>query len=114
LPQMRNGRVRVLAVTSPRRHPSLPDVPTFAEQGLPAVDSRVWMGLFAPTGVPEDIVALLNRTVRKAASTPEFARILTGAGSEPWVGGSDELRDFLTADIARWATIVQEVGIRPE
>lgn len=114
LPQMRSGRVRVIAVTSPQRYPALPDVPTFVEQGLPSINSQVWMGLFAPVGTPSHIVARLDAAVTQAASAPEFARSLANAGAAPWLGSSDDLRRFLAADIARWAVIVKAAGVQPD
>ena len=110
LPQVRSGRVRVLAVTSAQRYSALPEVPTFIEEGRPSVDSRDWRGLFAPAGTPVAVIARLHDAVSKAVAAPEFARDLANAASEPWVGTSDDLRRFLATDIVRWGSASGGVG----
>ena len=114
LPQVRAGKVRVLAVTSTQRDPGMPDVPTLVEQGVPGFEARVWMGLFAPVGTPADVVAKLHDATIKAASTPEFASKLTQSASTPWLGSGEDLRKFLAADIQRWAVIVKEAGVKAD
>jgi tripartite-type tricarboxylate transporter receptor subunit TctC len=114
LPQARAGRVRVLAVTSTTRDPSMPEVPTLVEQGFAGFEARVWMGLFAPAGTPPEIIAKLHGAVLKAAGTPEYAAKLAAAASVPWLGSGDDLHTFLAEDIQRWAVIVKEAGVKPD
>ena len=114
LPQARSGKVRLLGVTGTQRYATLPDVPPLDEQGLINFDARVWMGLFAPAGTPPDIVARLHGVAFKVVGTPEFAAKLAVAGSQPWLGSSDDLRKFLASEIARWAVIVKQVGVQPD
>jgi tripartite-type tricarboxylate transporter receptor subunit TctC len=106
--------VRVLAVTSTTRDPSMPEVPTLVEQGFAGFEARVWMGLFAPAGTPPEIIAKLHGAVLKAAGTPEYAAKLAAAASVPWLGSGDDLHTFLAEDIQRWAVIVKEAGVKPD
>ncbi|CAN5306064.1 tripartite tricarboxylate transporter substrate binding protein [soil metagenome] len=114
LPQVRAGKVRVLGVTSLTRDPSMPDVPTLVEQGMAGFEALVWMGVFAPVGVPPDIVARLHAAASKAVKTQEFGAKLAAAASVPWSGTSEDLRRFLVADIQRWSAIVQQAGVTAE
>jgi tripartite-type tricarboxylate transporter receptor subunit TctC len=114
LPQVRNGKVRLLGVTSTQRFAAMPDVQTLAEQGLTNFETRVWMGLFAPAGTPPDVVARLNEVVTKVASTPEFAARLAPIAAEPWIGSSDDLRKFVVADIAKWTAVIKQAGVQAE
>ena len=114
LPQARNGKVRVIAVTTPQRYSGMPEVPTLAEQGVANFEARVWMGIFAPAGTPAEIVARVNEAVTKVAAGPEFSARMTAAGGESWTGSSEDLRKFLVADIARWAEVVKAAGVQPE
>jgi len=110
LPQARNGKVRLLGVTSPTRLASTPDLPTFQEQGLPGFEARVWSGLFAPAGVPREVIARLNEAVNQILQTPDYQAFLRNAGSEPAGGSADGFNKFLAAEIAKWAVVVKDSG----
>lgn len=110
LPQARQGKVRLIGVTSPVRLPSSPDIPTFIEQGLPGFESRVWSGLFAPTGTPASVVQRLNQAVNDMLREPGFVDFIHRSGGEPAGGTSEALASFLSAEIAKWAPVVRESG----
>jgi tripartite-type tricarboxylate transporter receptor subunit TctC len=114
LPQARAGKVRVIGVTSTTRDPSMPEVPTLIEQGIPGFEAIVWMGIFAPTGTPPEVVAKLQEAVTRAASTPDFSAKLSASASSPWLGTGEDLRRFLAADIQRWSGIVQQAGVKAD
>jgi tripartite-type tricarboxylate transporter receptor subunit TctC len=110
LPQARNGKVRLLGVTSPARLPSMPDLPTLSEQGLPGFESRVWSGLFAPAGTPAAVVQKLNQAVNQVLREPGFADFIRQSGGEPAGGSSEQFGAFLAAEIAKWKPVVRESG----
>jgi tripartite-type tricarboxylate transporter receptor subunit TctC len=112
LPQVRAGKVRLLAVTGNQRYAGTPEVPTLGEQGVPNFDPRVWMGLFAPAGTPPEVITRVGEAVVKVAGTPEYAAKLAAVASEPWLGTSDDLRKFMVADIANWTQIIKEAGVQ--
>lgn len=114
LPQARNGKVRLLGVTSPARLASTPDLPTFAEQGLPGFEARVWSGLLAPAGVPREVVTRLNDAVNQILQTPEFQAFLRASGSEPAGGSADDFNRFIAAEIAKWAVVVKDSGAQAD
>jgi tripartite-type tricarboxylate transporter receptor subunit TctC len=110
LPQIRNGKVRLIGVASDARSPLTPGVPTLTEQGVPAFRAVVWSGLFAPAGTPPTAMAKLNALVNQALHDPAFAAQMRAQGGEPAGGGSAEFRSFLEAEIARWAKAVADSG----
>jgi tripartite-type tricarboxylate transporter receptor subunit TctC len=114
LPQVREGTVRALAVTSAERFPAIPDVPTMRESGVDADPAVAWIGLFAPTGMPADRVARIAAEAGRALAAPDQRRALETAGFV--VVGSDpaEFQALLRSDIARWGGIIRRLGLRPE
>lgn len=111
IPQIKEGKVRPIAVTGPTRHPDLPDVPTVSEAGLPGYEVTGWYGLVAPAGTPTDIIELLNTEVNKALEAPDVRERLASIGMEPVGGTSEETKKFLETEIAKWAKVVNEAGI---
>jgi tripartite-type tricarboxylate transporter receptor subunit TctC len=110
LPQVRNGKVRVIGVASDARAPATPDVPTLTEQGAPAFRAVGWSGVFAPAGTAPLIVAKLNETINLALREPAFSAQMRAQGGEPAGGGSAEFRSFVAAEISRWAKAVADSG----
>ncbi|MGG5823754.1 tripartite tricarboxylate transporter substrate binding protein [Falsiroseomonas sp. HW251] len=110
----RGGRVRLAAVASPARLPTLPDTPTLAEAGLPATDMGGWYGLFAPHGTPAALVARLNAAANEVLATPETAAALAAYGTTPVGGPPERLRDLVAADMAKWAAVVRTARIPAE
>jgi tripartite-type tricarboxylate transporter receptor subunit TctC len=114
IPNIKAGRVRALGVASLRRYPSLPDMPTIAEEGLPGYETTIWLGLFVPAKTPAAIVQKLNREVQDAVNSAEYKDKLAALDMQPRVSSSQELAGFLKADLAKWAKVVKDAGIKPE
>jgi tripartite-type tricarboxylate transporter receptor subunit TctC len=110
------GDVRALAVGGPKRLDLLPDVPTFAESGLPMpeVDAGAWFGLFAPAGTPKDIVDTLRREFTAALKDAELRAALMKMGLEPHGTTPEEFAAFIREEMRRWPPIFQRAGITPQ
>lgn len=104
--------VRALAITSRKRSPQMPEVPTFAELGLPGYDVSAWFGVFAPAGVPGPVVERLNGAIRKAIESPEMQAQLATAGAGPMLGTAAEFAAIVEADFRKWAGVIRERGIQ--
>lgn len=110
LPHLKAGKVKPIAVTSAKRTELLPDVPTFAESGLPSVESYAWYGFFAPAGTPKEIIGKLNAETLKVMKQPGFQKILNETGSD-FVGDSpDNFAKFVRAEAVKWGKVVKESG----
>ncbi|HYF06782.1 MAG TPA: tripartite tricarboxylate transporter substrate binding protein [Acetobacteraceae bacterium] len=110
----RNDRLRLLAVTSPARHPRWPEVPTFRESGLP-MEAAIWMGLSAPAGLPEPIADRLHREVALAAGRADVLARLAALGASPRRAMTRaEFAGFVAAEIARWSDLVRAARIRAD
>ena len=109
------GRLKGIALTSAKRHAALPDVGTFAEAGLTGFDVSAWYGLLAPAGTPKAVVTRIHDEVVKILATPEMKeRFLTTIGGDPVGGTPDQLAADIKSDIARWAKIVKQSGLKIE
>jgi tripartite-type tricarboxylate transporter receptor subunit TctC len=113
-PQVKAGRLRALAVAAPRRLAVAPDVPTFAEAGLPGIDGVTWQGLFVPAGTPKPIVARLQTEVALILKLPEIRNSLVEAGGEVGGNSPEEFASFIRADRAAWKKSIDAAGITPE
>ncbi len=110
MPHIRSGKVKVIAVSSDRRSPLIPNVPTFAESGYPGLVSYAWYGFFAPARTPKDIIDKLNAEALKAMKQPVFQKVLADTGSE-FVGTTpDVFAEFIKAEAAKWSKVVKESG----
>ena len=114
LPQIKAGQVRALAVSSAKRHPLLPDVPSIAEGGVRDFEAVAWFGVVAPPGTPRDIVAKLNAEVVKALNQPEMKQRLTDGGSLVIGNSPDDADRFLKSEIVRWGAVVKAANINAE
>lgn len=114
IPNMKAGRVRALGVASLKRYPSLPDLPTIAEEGVPGYETTIWLGLFVPARTPAALVQQLSRAVHEAVDSSEYKERMTALDMQPRVSSSQELADYLKSDLAKWAKVVKEAGIKPE
>jgi len=112
LPSIKVGKIRPLAVTSAKRLPSLPDVPTMAELGYPQVVVSNWLGLMGPKGLPAPVVARLNDVFNKALALPELREKITAPGNEVGGGTPEEFAAFIDAEQRRWAQLVKTAGIK--
>lgn len=114
LPLVREGRLRALGVSTPRRSPVFPGVPTIAEAGLPGYEAVGWNGILAPAGTPPPVIDRLNAVIRAALAEPEVMRFLAEQGLDPAHALPDAFAARIVADIAKWARVVREAGIRPD
>lgn len=114
LPQIKAGKVRALAVSSAKRHPLLPEVPSIAEGGVRDFEAVAWFGVLAPPATPRDIVARLNTEIVKVLNQPDMKQRLTDGGSLV-IGNSPEEADrFLKNEIARWGLVAKAANITAE
>jgi tripartite-type tricarboxylate transporter receptor subunit TctC len=114
LAHVRNNRVRALAIGGPQRFPTLPDVPTFAEAGLPNYTFASWFGIFAPAHTPDELVRRLNRELVRIIKLPETSKTFIELGIEPLGTSPEEFGSYVGAEIARWAAVVRKHNIRAE
>lgn len=112
LPHVRSGKLRALAVTSDRRHPLLPDVPTTAEAGVPGIEVTSWNGLMVPAGTPRDIVLSINAEVSRIVNTPDMRARIIEQGFQPVAMSVSETERFVSADVERWARVIRQAGIK--
>lgn len=114
LPQMKGGRIRALAVTSPQRAPAVPQLPTMAEAGLPGFESQQWFALFGPVALPRDLITRLNAEITRWLESPEVRTRLSNEGAEPGTLTLDQFAAFLRADAARWMKVIKVSGATPD
>jgi tripartite-type tricarboxylate transporter receptor subunit TctC len=112
LQNVRDGRLRALAVSSPRRAPVAPDIPSIAESGYPAFDVGFYQVMLAPAGLPEQIRAVLEGEVQQALQAPDLRARLGAQALEPIGSNGAETRALLKAAAARWQTVIQTANIR--
>jgi tripartite-type tricarboxylate transporter receptor subunit TctC len=106
-PQLQSGRARALAITSPKRVPAAPEIPTFAESGFPNFDLTLWYGMVGPKGIPEPIVRKLNQVLVSALAAPDVQQALRSAAAEPVSSSPDEMLKFVQKEAARWSTMIK-------
>jgi tripartite-type tricarboxylate transporter receptor subunit TctC len=114
LPQARAGKLRVLAVTSGKRSSQIPEVPTVAESGYPGFEVVNWYGVLAPAGTPPDVIDRLYREIMRAVRTPDTRERLITAGLELVESTPAEYAAYRRKDLAMWAKMIKETGIRME
>ena len=109
---IKSGRLRGLAVTTPRRISALPDLPTVAEAGVPGYEVVLWHGLVAPKGVPRPIVDRLNREANEVLKAKDMGDLLATDGVAPAGGTPEQFRAVIKADIGRWRGVVKQANIK--
>ena len=114
LPQIRAGNLRALAVTTLKRSPSAPELPTLDESGLKGFDSQGWFALLAPVGTPAAILEKINAEVNKALATPEFRERLQAVGAEPVGGTIDDFKQRIRQETERWAKVIKFANIKAQ
>ena len=114
LSQAKSGRVRPLAVGTPKRSPSLPEVPTVAESGYAGFDASLWLALMAPAGTPPAIIDRVNKEIGALIATPEMKAALDKAGAEPLTGTPADLAAMIRDGVPKYANIIKTAGITPE
>jgi tripartite-type tricarboxylate transporter receptor subunit TctC len=111
LGNIQSGRVRALAVSGSARAQSLPEVPTFAEQGVAFVEESTWFGIFVPKGTPKPIIAKLNRDVEQVLAEPAMRERAAQLGFRPIGGPPDRLAGLLQSEIVKWAQVAKTAGL---
>lgn len=114
LPQVKTGKATGLAVSTARRSPLAPDLPTMQEAGVAGYDLSAWFAAFVPAGTPRPIVDTLRQALIAAVSDPATREKLLATGIEPETSTPEELKTFVGSEIAKWAGIVKAAGIQPE
>ncbi|AOY91666.1 ABC transporter substrate-binding protein [Cupriavidus sp. USMAA2-4] len=110
LPQYRAGKVRLLGVSTARRVPAIPEVPTVAESGLPGFNSAIWFGFFGPKGLDPKVVQKVSEAVKVALEDPAVRQKLVDAGNTPRIETPEQFRATVKADRQKWAGVVKSVG----
>jgi tripartite-type tricarboxylate transporter receptor subunit TctC len=108
----KGGKLRALAVTTAKRSPVAPDVPTLAEAGLVGYEIGSWQGVFAPAGVPPDIVKRLNTEIVKILNMPDVQKKLLDLGAEPVANSTEEFQAFVKTEVVKWGDVVKKSGAK--
>lgn len=114
LPHIKSGKLRALAVTSPRRVQALPDVPTVAEAKFPGVNATSWNGMLAPARTPPAMIERINREANMILNSPQMRESLLSQGAEPMGGTPAEFGAYVRNEVSKWAKVVKAAGIKPE
>ncbi len=114
LPHIRSGKLRAVGVTGTVRITALPEVPTLDEAGLPGYEASLWMGIFAPAGTREAIVARLNRELAAVLASGDVREALVAQGLEPAPNAPEAFAAYIRKEIAKWRDVIKAAGIRPE
>lgn len=111
LPHIQQGKLRALAVTTSKRIPQLPDVPTLAEAGVPGYEASVWLALLAPANTPSDIVNKLNREIVKVLASPDTKKALFDAGVESAYATPEAMTTYMGKEYERWGKVIKDANI---
>jgi tripartite-type tricarboxylate transporter receptor subunit TctC len=114
LPQVREGRLRGIAVSTLERVPQAPDLPTIAEQGFPGFEATSWGGVMGPANLPAPVLQRLHAAVVRAMNTAEVRDALTRQGVQPRTSTPEEYAAHIRSEVQRWSAVVQKAGIKPE
>jgi tripartite-type tricarboxylate transporter receptor subunit TctC len=113
-PLVKAGKLRALAVTSSERNPAFPDLPTVAEAGVPGYAAESWYGLFAPAKTPAETIAMINKSVAKAVTSPNFNTLAANEGLIMVGGTPDKLKSYVEGEEARWRKVIKDANIKLE
>ena len=114
LPQVRAGKLKALAVATPKRSPLAPEVPTMDEAGVGGFFGGTWFGVLAPARTPSSVVDRLNTEISAILRAPDVVQTFTDRGIEPVGNGTAEFRAFIEAESRRWLKVAQDAGVKPE
>ena len=111
---VKDGRLKLLAVTTPKRAPALPEVPTVAESGLPGYEFTGWMGLLAPAATPRAVITRLHAEAARIVHLPDVKQRFVVDAADPVGGTPEQFAVFLKSEIERWSRVVKQAGIKAE
>ncbi len=114
IPLVRSGEVRAIGVTSAQRSPAAPNIPTLAEQGLPAFEATSWFALLASPGVPRDVQMRINAEAQRVMNLPDVREKLSGLGLDVAPGTPEALAQLIDRETVKWAKVVKESGAKPD
>ncbi len=111
LPQVKSGKIRGLAVSSPKRSPVMPDIPTIAEAAVPGYSSGSWFGLVAPAGTPKAVVDKLSAETARILKLPDVAERISALGAEAVGDRPEQFAAYIKAEIAKWAKVIKDANV---
>jgi tripartite-type tricarboxylate transporter receptor subunit TctC len=114
LPHVRAGRLRAIALTSAKRSAAAPDIPTFAESGVPGYEHEPWNGMFGPAGIPKPVLAKVNAEVARILHSPEVKKVFERDGADVVGSTPEQFSAVLKAEIAKWTKVAKAAGIKAE
>jgi len=114
LPLVKSGRIRGLAVTSPKRSPAIPDLPTLDEAGLPGYELGGWSGYAVPKGVPREVILRLNAEITKALASPAVQKGIASRGGMGMGGTPEQFGEHVRAETERLGKLIKTIGIKPQ
>jgi len=114
LPHVRSGKLKAVALTSAKRSPAAPEIPTFAESGVPGYEHEPWNGMFAPAGIPRPVLAKINAEVVRSMHSPEMKKVFEQEGADVVASKPEEFGAVLKAEIAKWTKVAKAAGIKAE
>jgi tripartite-type tricarboxylate transporter receptor subunit TctC len=114
IPYMKAGRLRALAVTTAQRSPSVPELPTVAEAGLPGFEATTWHGVVVPAATPAAVVQQLNRDINAALKEKDLSERLAGLGAEVLTGTPQDFADYIAREIPKWTKVVKDSGAKAD
>jgi tripartite-type tricarboxylate transporter receptor subunit TctC len=110
IPHMKSGRLKALGVSTAKRSPEMPDVPTIAEAGVPGYEALVWIGMLAPKGTPHEVIAKLNGEIGKLVHAEDVRRLLAPTGMEPDPDTPEQFGAYVKSEYDKWGKVVRESG----
>lgn len=113
VPLVQAGKLRALAVTSAKRTPALPNVPTVTETGVADIDDQTWVGAFVPAQTPAAVIERINAAINEAIANPEVAKKISAAGLDPLGGGVAQVQAFMESEVKKWGGVVKAIGLKP-
>jgi tripartite-type tricarboxylate transporter receptor subunit TctC len=114
LPQIKAGRLRAIAVTTAKRSPQLPELPTIAEAGVPGFEAAGWFGYAAPARTPKEIVATLNREIVRILALPDVRERLISQGAEPVGDTPEQFAQYIKSEAAKWGKVIKTLNLKIE
>jgi tripartite-type tricarboxylate transporter receptor subunit TctC len=114
VPHLQSGAIKAIAITTLKRTPALPDVPTIAESGYPGFDAATWHAIVGPAGLPADITAKLNQAIHQTLNDPATRKAFADLGVDVVIGTPAELRAYIKSEIPKWAEVVKASGAKVE